>query len=155
MNVSVVEVIQSMLAPGLMISACGLLLLSMNNKYSMVVNRIRLLEDEKRRLSGKTLQDADKERFNNVNMQLKKFAFRVKLVRNAVLSYSTAVAFFIVASLTIGLQFMMSSRDISGVVILLFLAGMLSVFVGIISAAMEMRMGYQIISIELDDNTIQ
>jgi len=155
MNVSVVEVIQSMLAPGLMISACGLLLLSMNNKYSMVVNRIRLLEDEKRRLSGKTLQDADKERFNNVNMQLKKFAFRVKLVRNAVLSYSTAVAFFIVASLTIGLQFMLSSRDISGVVILLFLAGMLSVFVGIISAAMEMRMGYQIISIELDDNTIQ
>ena len=34
---SIVEVIQLMLAPGLMISACGLLLLGMNNKYSKCV----------------------------------------------------------------------------------------------------------------------
>lgn len=45
--ISIVEVIQLMLAPGLMISACGLLLLGMNNKYSLVVNRIRLLNEEK------------------------------------------------------------------------------------------------------------
>ncbi len=41
--------IQIMLAPGLMISACGLLLLGMNNKYSLVVNRIRLLNEERRK----------------------------------------------------------------------------------------------------------
>ena len=47
---SIVQIIQAMLAPGLMISACGLLVLGMNNKYSIVVNRIRLLNEERRKL---------------------------------------------------------------------------------------------------------
>ena len=50
MEVPIVQLIQGMLAPGLMISACGLLLLGMNNKYSLVVNRIRLLNEEKRKI---------------------------------------------------------------------------------------------------------
>ena len=50
MEMPIVQLIQGMLAPGLMISACGLLLLGMNNKYSLVVNRIRLLTEEKRRI---------------------------------------------------------------------------------------------------------
>ena len=45
MDSSIVMLIQGMLAPGLMISACGLLLLGINNKYSLVVNRIRLLNE--------------------------------------------------------------------------------------------------------------
>jgi len=47
---NIVEVIQLMLAPGLMISACGLLLLGINNKYSIVINRIKVLNKEKRKL---------------------------------------------------------------------------------------------------------
>ncbi len=50
MDIPIVQLIQGMLAPGLMISACGLLLLGMNNKYSLVVNRIRLLNEEKRKI---------------------------------------------------------------------------------------------------------
>jgi len=46
---SIVNLIQSMLAPGVMINASGLLLLGMNNKYSAVVSRIRLLNEEKRK----------------------------------------------------------------------------------------------------------
>ena len=52
-KISIIEVIQLMLAPGIMISACGLLILGINNKYSMVVNRIRLLNEERRRILGK------------------------------------------------------------------------------------------------------
>jgi hypothetical protein len=47
LNFTSVDLIQAMLAPGIMISACGLLLLGTNNKYSLVVNRIRVLEEEK------------------------------------------------------------------------------------------------------------
>ena len=50
MESPIVQLIQGMLAPGLMISGCGLLLLGMNNKYSLVVNRIRLLNEEKRKI---------------------------------------------------------------------------------------------------------
>ncbi|HEX9739900.1 MAG TPA: DUF2721 domain-containing protein [Ignavibacteriaceae bacterium] len=53
---SITEVIQLMLAPGIMISACGLLLLGMNNKYSLVVNRIRILNEEKEDLLIKLMK---------------------------------------------------------------------------------------------------
>jgi len=42
------KAIQLMLAPAVMISACGLLLLGINNKHSSITNRIRLLNEERR-----------------------------------------------------------------------------------------------------------
>ena len=51
MSPSIAELIQTMLAPGVMVSACSLMLLVTNNKYSSVVDRIRQLNEEKRDLS--------------------------------------------------------------------------------------------------------
>jgi len=152
---SIVAIIQSMLAPGIMISACGLLLLGMNNKYSIVVNRIRLLDDEKRKLksvTGAPQQNPTSEgRLMSITMQLEKFAYRVKLVRNAVLSYSLAVAFFILSSLLIGLNFAITGANIFIIVVILFLTGMLSVLIGVIFAAMEVIKGYEIVRIETQE----
>mgnify|MGYP002395737241 FL=1 len=152
---SIVAIIQSMLAPGIMISACGLLLLGMNNKYSIVVNRIRLLDDEKRKLksvTGAPQQNPTSEgRLMSITMQLEKFAYRVKLVRNAVLSYSLAVAFFIISSLLIGLNFAITGANIFIIVVILFLTGMLSVLIGVIFAAMEVIKGYEIVRIETQE----
>ncbi len=95
---SIVEIIQLMLAPGIMISACGLLLLGMNNKYSLVVNRIRLLNEERRRVVRKTSEVKDfdyqeTQRLESISMQISSLVFRVKLVRNAVLAYTTCCSF--------------------------------------------------------------
>jgi len=85
---NIVEVIQLMLAPGLMISACGLLLLGMNNKYSIVVNRIRVLNDEKRKIlmqsENSETELADNVRLESITKQLEKLIYRVKLVKRAV-----------------------------------------------------------------------
>jgi len=85
-QISIVQAIQLMLAPGIMISACGLLILGMNNKYSLVVNRIRLLNEEKRRL---ILKAGEREftyeeniRLHSLARQLSALGFRVRLVRN-------------------------------------------------------------------------
>lgn len=149
---TVVEIIQSMLAPGIMISACGLLLLGMNNKYSLVVNRIRILDEEKRRLllknNEKSITELEHKRLENISIQIPKLAFRIKLVRNAVISYSTAVGFFIICCLLIGLSFI-SQFNISGLIIIAFLLGMLSVFTGIVYACLEVLKGYQIVQVEL------
>ena len=107
---SIVEIIQLMLAPGIMISACGLLLLGMNNKYSLVVNRIRLLNEERRKAIRKTTEEKDfnyqeTQRLESISMQIASLVFRVKLVRNAVLSYTLAVALFVLTSLLIGFGF--------------------------------------------------
>ena len=152
-EISIVQVIQLMLAPGLMISACGLLLLGMNNKYSLVVNRIRLLNEEKRkffsRVAEKDLHYEENVRLESLSMQLDGLAFRVKLIRNAVLSYTIAVAFFVLTSLSIGFQFILEAGKINFLITALFLAGMILVLIGVIYAAYETKKGYDIIHLEV------
>ncbi len=152
-KISIVQVIQLMLSPGLMISACGLLLLAMNNKYSMVVNRIRLLNEEKRKYFSKAgekdLQYEDNVRLESISQQLSKLQLRVKLVRNAVLSYTIAVAFFVVTSLIIGIKYFSGLNNLDYLVTAFFLAGMILVLVGVAFSAYETIKGYNIIRLEV------
>lgn len=146
-----------MLAPGIMISACGLLLLGINNKYSLVVNRIRLLTEERRRLFSKVgdrdLTYEETMRLESISIQLKRSTERVKIVRNAVLSYTTAVALFVLTSLFIGMQYIVGEDKLSTgftyTITILFLLGMISVLVGVIFAGNEIRKGFEIIQYEV------
>ena len=150
---SIVQIIQLMLAPGLMISACGLLLLGMNNKYSLIVNRIRLLNEERR----KTVYKADDKdfkyhenlRLESISTQITDLVYRIKLVRNAVLSYTIAVALFVLTSIFIGLGFLFDLTTLNSFIIILFLLGMVSVLFGVIFAAYETYKGYQIVNFEV------
>ena len=152
-QISIVQVIQLMLAPGLMISACGLLLLGMNNKYSLVVNRIRLLNEEKRKFFSKAGEKdfnyEENVRLESISLQLSGLAFRVKLVRNAVLSYTIAVAFFVLTSLFIGIQYVSGFGKLNYIITILFLAGMILVLAGVVYAAYETIKGYDIIHLEV------
>ena len=152
-NTSIVQMIQLMLAPGIMISACGLLLLGMNNKYSLVVNRIRLLNEERRKIS-KNINDKEFNyheniRLESLSMQISALDLRVRLVRNAVLSYTVAVAFFVLTSLSIGLQYTSSIQNINQLITFLFLAGMVLVLAGVIFAAYETIRGYEIVHLDV------
>ncbi len=154
MNDSASGLIQIMLAPGLMISACGLLLLGMNNKYSLVVNRIRLLNEERRKFKYEKESIKNlKKRHKSIDLQIEKLYHRMVLVRNAVFSYSLAVAFFIVSSLLIGFNKISTPSDLNWLVIIIFLIGMVFVFAGIIFAAIEVWRGYQIVKIEMEDKS--
>ena len=151
---SIVEIIQLMLAPGIMISACGLLLLGMNNKYSLVVNRIRLLNEERRKAIRKTTEEKDfnyqeTQRLESISMQISSLVFRVKLVRNAVLSYTLAVALFVLTSLLIGFGFLFELTRLNSFITILFLFGMISVLCGVVFAAYETYKGYEIVNFEV------
>lgn len=156
MEISIVDIIQAMLAPGIMISACALLLLGMNNKYSLIVNRIRLLDDEKRKFASVSkngnLTDDDEHRLKSIKMQLTKMNYRIMIVRNAVTSYSTAIALFILSSLFIGLDYLFNTNFITGIALASFLAGMLSVMIGVLFAAKEVRKGYEVVQIEIHED---
>lgn len=143
------ELIQIMLTPGIMISACGLLLLGMNNKYSLVVNRIRLLKDERRKAKHDTQQE--KNYHSSVDLQVKKLFFRIALIRNAVFSYSVAVAFFILTSIFIGFNNIGIPDSFNAYVIICFLIGMAFLLAGVIFAAIEVWKGYKIVKIEIED----
>jgi hypothetical protein len=142
-----------MLAPGLMISACGLLLLGMNNKYSLVVNRIRLLNEERRKYRYETNPEDTTRRHGSIDLQIRKLHYRVGLVRNAVFSYSLAVAFFIIASLLIGFNQVTDLTNLTWLIIVTFLTGMLCVLAGIVFAAVEVWKGYKIVEIEIKDRS--
>ena len=151
---SIVQIIQLMLAPGLMISACGLLLLGMNNKYSLVVNRIRLLNEERRKVLRKIddpeFSSRENIRIESISQQLQILTYRVKMVRNAVLSYTIAVALFVVTSLLIGLGYLFDITRLNSFITTLFLLGMVSVLCGVIFAAYETYKGYEIVKYELE-----
>ncbi|MCG8410992.1 MAG: DUF2721 domain-containing protein [Bacteroidales bacterium] len=152
MEYTIVKVIQAMLAPGLMISACGLLILGMNNKYSIVVNRIRLLNDEKRQIHHlKNKIDEDFKRESLIKVQINRLNERVVMVRNAVFAYSIAVACFIVSSLFIGMNICTQSEKIEATSLTFFLIGMLTVLVGVIFGAKEALRGYKIVRIEIEE----
>ena len=152
MTVSASSLIQSMLAPGLMISACGLLLLGMNNKYSLVVNRIRLLNEERRKMRYEANKvDNYEQRHKSIDTQISMLIVRVALIRNTVFSYSMAIAGFIISSLFIGYQVLTEAADLYWLIVLTFLAGMIFVLAGIIFAALEVRRGFNIVRIEIND----
>jgi len=151
---NIVEVIQLMLAPGLMISACGLLLLGMNNKYSLVVNRIRLLNDEKRKLVDRNEDSdtalSDNVRLESISKQIEKLVYRVKLVKRAVQNYTIAVALFILTSILIGISYLFKMDNFQYLITIFFLLGMLLVLAGAVFAAYETKKGYEIINLEVD-----
>jgi hypothetical protein len=149
---SIIQVIQLMLAPGIMISACGLLLLGMNNKYSLIVNRIRLLNEERRRVlksaGDREYSYEENVRLESISLQIDKLTLRVKLVRNAVLSYTIAVALFVITSLLIGIEYF-ALLHLNVLITLNFLIGMISVLAGVLFAAYETKEGYNIIQLEV------
>jgi hypothetical protein len=152
-NVTVTQIIQLMLAPAVMINACGLLILGINNKYSLVVNRIRLLNEEKRHLAlktgGRDFTYEENIRLESIAHQLRELVFRVKLVRNAVLSYTAAVALFVMTSLLIAIDFFNQTLHLQGLIIAAFVIGMIVVVVGIGFAFFETKKGYDIVQYEV------
>ncbi len=152
MDTSIVQLIQGMLAPGLMISACGLLLLGINNKYSLVVTRIRLLNEEKRKIFHQDkIDEIDSSRLSNIELQISHLIERISLVRNAVFSYSMGVALFIVSSVLIGITINKQTPTFDWLIVAFFYAGMFAVFIGIVFAAIEVWKGYRIVKIEISE----
>lgn len=152
-TMTVTQVIQLLIAPAVMINACGLLLLGINNKYSMVVNRVRSLNEEKRKISFKAGEKdfsyEENIRLESIAKQLQSLVVRTRLVRNAVLSYTTAVALFILTSIITGFDFFVNTVDLKIPTIAVFIIGMVMVLVGIIYAFLETKVGYDIIKYEV------
>jgi len=144
MNETIIEIIKGMLAPGIMISACGLLLLGMNNKYSLVVNRIRTLNNEFRQLN-----EDNRARRDCILTQLPLLIERMKIIRNAVWLYTIGIAMFIFSIFFLGIYLLNGKTLMSTISSLaFFIIALSSVFFGVLYAAKEVRLGYKILRIE-------
>lgn len=155
-NINAVSIIQLMLAPAVMINACGLLLLGMNSRYSMVANRIRLLNEEKRRLLLKIGEGPytteDNVRLASIAKQIDALVYRVKLVRNSVLSFVSGVALFVLCSILLGISSIFSIDGLDAFITTAFLLGMIQVLLGAFFTALESKKGYDIIKFEVESH---
>ena len=152
-HLSVIQAIQLILAPGVMINACGLLLLGINNKFSSVLNRIRALTEEKRKLilnaADRDFYPAENQRIVSIARQVAGLLYRARVVRNAIFCYLAAVGLFVGTSLLIGLDYFLPALQLRYLILGSFLSGMVIVFLGVIFGVLDAMKGFNIVKFEV------
>jgi hypothetical protein len=130
------------------------LLLGLNNRYSIIINRIRLLNEERRKFirylqQHDHLEYADNIRFMSISNQSTELLIRSRLVRNAILSMQTAIALFVLTSVMIGVTLVFTADFMKAIPLVVFVCGMLSVLAGILFAGREVHRSYRIVLLEV------
>ncbi len=152
-NISVIQAIQLILAPGVMINACGLLLLGIGNKFSTILHRIRALNEEKRKLflraGDHNFTPIENQRLESIARQVKTLLTRAQLVRNALFCYFIAVGTFVGTSLLIGFDFVAPQLGLRVAVLWVFLAGMVILFGGIVFAVRDTLKAFLVVQFEV------
>ena len=152
-NISATQAIQLILAPGVMINACGLLMLGISSKFTAVLNRIRALNEEKRKLllhtSDKDFLPVENQRLESVARQIVGLMARAQLIRNAIFCYYLAAALFITTSLVIGIDYFAPVPLLRFIALGMFLCGMMTVFVGIIFGVRDTFKGFRVVKFEV------
>ena len=149
-----IQAIQTILAPALGISAVGMLLLGLLNRYSGLISRVRLLNDEKRKLTKRLTEEEnlpydDNMRYMSIRKQTDELVVRSRLIRNALLALVAAVGMFVAASILIGLSLFVDSIAFRSLPLVLFMAGMLCVLAGVIYAGIEVHRSFTIVLLEV------
>ena len=147
------QTIQAILTPALMISACGLLLLGLNNRYATVISRIRLLNDEKRRKladpEGIDREYVDALRFESVMRQIPSLITRVSYLRRALLFLWIGVICYLLSSLLLGAG-LFFGIDAPTLAVWVFMIGLASAVVGAIFALLDIALAYRVLKLEVD-----
>lgn len=152
--------IQDILAPAVMITGVALLLLTFNARHSALVNRIRLLDDEKREISRKLgssgkLDQTEEARLKSIRNQLNLLLPRLAYVRNGMLCHLIAVLFFVLTSFSIGLERLSPPTGLAQTAIsTTFTLGMVLVLAGVAFLALEVFVSYRVIIVEVTEETV-
>jgi len=140
---SLVNILQASIAPCVLVSGLGLLLLSMTNRLARSIDRCRQLNDE--------LQLANEEEAENLQRQVAILYERCLLLRTSI-GFNIASVFF--ASLIVLLIFSMSifRLNLSVIVELIFAFSLLSLISSLIFLFLDIRKGLNSLRIEIKMN---
>jgi hypothetical protein len=151
-NIEITKFISDMLAPAVMLSACGLFLLGLQNKYSNIINRIRDLNEEKRELE--LIDNPNKfqaRRLKSVEKQLVSLLRRAHLDKNSILNIYAGMILFMLSSLSIALKDLGWILKDEIVSLILFLIGTALIFRGTVFAYLEVRISYRVVQLEVEE----
>ncbi len=152
MNPDSVELVQTLLIPGIFIIAASILLISTNSRYSMVVDRIRLLKEERSGIRNQeTKSKSDSKKLDRIEIQLSHLIVRISLVRIIIASYSAAILFFVVSSVLLVVRINLEVNGYYWLTIGFIFGGLLAMLNGVVFSVIEIFKAYRIVKIEFSE----
>ena len=156
----IVQKIQYMIAPAVMVSSSALLLLGFHNKFSNLASRFRVLNQEKRLLSQKVHHEtAEALRLKSLVEQVDQLMKRASLVKNSILFTYLAIICFVSTSIFIFLNVYVTFQlntaiavvtpfQLNYAIAVVILAGFLSLVAACTFMILETMLFYRVIAIE-------
>ncbi len=146
-----VETLQPLLAPVVLISACGLLIMALNARTMTVKARIRQLHLERLTITEKvgeagSASSTQRLRYEGVGNQSDNLLRRLQLMRAALMCMVGSVVLMLISSLLIGLHGVLRITSIPAVTV--FVLGLLSMLAGAAVFLLELRLSLREITYE-------
>src|SRR5437867_9263013 len=144
-----IQSINAAMTPAVLFTASALLLAGLQNKYSTLIQAVRSLNDERRRmLREPSLAAWQTDRLKSIDNQIPHLLMRAKLVRNAVFMLYLGTLLFLLSSFVIGLVHL-GWPPMATLVIVLFGLGLAGLMVGVGFALAEARLSYRVVRMEV------
>jgi hypothetical protein len=120
---SALEILSAMITPAVLISACGMLVLSTSNRLISVVTRVRDLSDRFERLT--TFEDSGQqaEKRSMIINQLELLTSRARLLQRSLTSLYSAIGIFVLTTFDIGITASSRSHRFGYAAVILGLIG--------------------------------
>jgi len=148
---TVLGAISGMTAPAVLVSACGLLMLGLYNKYSRVVGSLRALYAESRHRKVDGLGTVDREhRAQQIASECSVLRVRLRNVLAQIVAVASAMVMFLLASLAIGAALLLSAPATTAAV-LFIIAGIVALILAMVLAALEARFIWDVICTEMNE----
>ena len=120
---SALEVLSAMITPAVLISACGMLVLSTSNRLTNVVARVRDLSDRFERLTAFEGSKRQAEKRLMIISQLQLLTSRTRLLHRSLTSLYSAIGIFVLTTFDIGITASSRSHRFGHAAIILGLIG--------------------------------
>jgi hypothetical protein len=156
----VVQAFQFILAPVVMLSACAVLLNGLLGRYAVIDDRLRAMTHERldllRGASGSPLvrvAEADpltRERVAEIDRQVPQLLLRHRRAQDAVLALYSASLVFVGTIFLIAPAAFADSVPLGTAALVVFLAGTLALFLGVLQTAREIRISRRAIAFEVE-----
>jgi hypothetical protein len=144
-------VLTGMIAPAVLISACGPLLLSTTIRFGRIVDRARDLSSRlEKMMHGKSDEEHVEEKIEIFYDQLERLATRAKILQRGMMSIYLALASFIGASALIGLSAFAGLKGADWLPVTIGIIGTVCLLYGSLSLIRESSMGLDALTIEMD-----
>lgn len=144
-------IISHMVSPAVIISAVGLLLLSMNNRFLAITARVRDLNSEALTIANKeTNVDYEIKRLTSLKRQIFEMLRRCRYIKQAIFLLYIALGFTVLTILTLAGDLININPNLDKIAIVFFILALFVVLVALISEGYEITMALKMLRFDVD-----